>query len=1055
MTMRTLLALLFTFSIHASTLGPNQQHEGQVQPAEEQTLTIALHAGDAVRISVREKREGVTVSLDGPDGQRVAGPANPVTAVPITRFSAVAEQDGLYVLRIRALKNNKSATSYVAAVDELRKATDQDRARIAAEKLVFEAMELRATGGAANLKTAAGKFDEAIPLIEAAGDLPLLAATFHLCGLGRDDLSELQESARCFDRAIAIRREIGDARGEGQSLANAGPVYRQLGDMATAREMLERAIVLLRPTADRQSEGTAHHNLGTLFWHLGEFQKALDAYREAARVRKEAGDRAGESESLTGIAVALRNLGQTQKALELYGQALAVKREIDDRRGQMTTTHNMGVAYSVLGQFEKAIEFYEEALAIARHEGDRRWEASALVSRGIAHRFLGDYEKAMGSFRQSLELRTAIGDKRGQAEVLSNMGLLEEMRGDVRAALELYERALPLNRELHDRRGEGFTSSNLGSVHAKLGDTAKAAELLAQALEAQRAIGDENGIAQTLLIQARMMRDAGKLVAARAAIDEGIATVESLRARIGLPSLRSSHRALKEDHYTMQVDVLMRLHAKDPGRGHDAEALLASERARARTMRETLAIGNLTRLPGVDPSLLAQRRALQQQLNGKERSRMAQAGVKEKEARVASLDKEIRQLLDEYEAVEARIRASSPHYASLTQPPSITLDGLRRHLDGQTSLLVYSLGDERSYAWVLTRDELHSVQLPGSAEIERAAQRTYELISAGRKRELETPLRRAIDELSAMVVRPVQEHLDTKRVVIVSDGALHYVPFSALTAEPQRQPLIARHEILSLPAASLLDVLRSRDRDGESDEKRVAVFADPVLAADDPRVRSTTQVASAGRVAADLLRSGTQSGVTEFQRLAYTSVEADAIIGLANDDQALKATGFRATRDAVLETDLRPFAIIHFATHGLLNNENPELSGVVLSLVDERGEPQDGFLRVHEICGLDLNAELVVVSACRTALGKEVRGEGLIGITRAFMLGGAERVMASLWDVRDQATAELMSRFYRGMFEKGLRPAAALREAQLSMRKEPRWQSPFYWAPFVVQGDWQ
>ena len=1042
MIMRTLFALLYSL-----TLAFHQPQEGLVEPGQEETLTFAVHAGDSVRITVREKGDGVIVSIDDPDGKRVAGPANPISALPETWLSVVAEQDGMYTLRLRALKNNKAATSYVASIDELRKATEQDRKRYAAERLVHEAEELRANGGGDNLKSALARLQEALPIVEASGDRRFLAETYHLCGLTRDYLGQLKESAECYERAIAIRREDGDARAEGETLANLGPVYRQMDDLVRAQQALERAIELLPGKGDPRSESTAYHNMGTLQFNLGAYQKSLAAYQEAVRIRHAAGMRAPESESLSGVASALRNLGETQKALDLYGQALAVKRELKDQRGQMVVLHNTGVAYSVLGQFEKAIEYYEQSLVVSRHEGDRQWQATALVSRGIAWRFLGQFDKAAQSFREALDLRVALGNKRGQAEVLSNLGLLEEMRGDLEGALSLYERALPLNREMRDPRGEGFTAANLASVHARLGNQVKAAELLAQAADVQRAIADENGLAQTLLIQARVLRDAGKLTEARTAVEEAIARVESLRARIGLPSLRASHRALKEDHYTMQVDVLMQM-------GNAAEALIASERARARTMRETLAIGNVTKLPGVDAALLTERRTIQQRLNAKERARAAIAGAKDKLERLAVLDREIGQLLEEHEAVEARIRASSPQYASLTQPPNLSLEGLRRQLDDDTSLLVYSLGDPRSYAWVLTRSELHSVSLPAREQIENAARRMHELISAGRKRELETPLRRSIEELSALVVRPLQAHLGTSRVAIVGDGALQYVPFAVLS-DAKREALIVRHEIVSLPSASLLEVLRAKDGDGEAQRKAIAVFADPVLEKNDSRVRVGTQVASTAPVPPDLLRSGEQSGGAEFQRLAYTSVEADAIVALATEKQSLKATGFRATRAAVLETDLRQFGIIHFATHGLLNNENPELSGIVLSLVDERGEPQDGFLRVHEICGLDLNAELVVVSACRTALGKEIRGEGLIGITRAFMLGGAERVMASLWDVRDQATAELMKRFYRGMFEKNLRPAAALRAAQLSMRREQRWQSPFYWAPFVVQGDWR
>jgi CHAT domain-containing protein len=202
-------------------------------------------------------------------------------------------------------------------------------------------------------------------------------------------------------------------------------------------------------------------------------------------------------------------------------------------------------------------------------------------------------------------------------------------------------------------------------------------------------------------------------------------------------------------------------------------------------------------------------------------------------------------------------------------------------------------------------------------------------------------------------------------------------------------------------------------------------------------------------------RSADDLGLTWFDRLPVSRREAELITALAPRGQSLKALDFAASRATAAGGELSRYQIVHFATHSLLNNQHPELSGIVLSLVNERGEPQDGFLRLHEIYNLKLDADLVVLSACETALGKEINGEGLVGLTRGFMYAGAPRVVASLWKVGDSATAELMRRFYRDMLMGGMRPAAALRAAQVSMWKERQWAAPFYWAGFVIQGEWR
>jgi CHAT domain-containing protein len=313
-----------------------------------------------------------------------------------------------------------------------------------------------------------------------------------------------------------------------------------------------------------------------------------------------------------------------------------------------------------------------------------------------------------------------------------------------------------------------------------------------------------------------------------------------------------------------------------------------------------------------------------------------------------------------------------------------------------------------------------------------------------------------------MVLGPVAGHLARRRLLVVSDGALQYVPFGALytptTGSRPRTPLIVEHEIVSLPSASALAVQRQELAAREPADRLLAVLADPVLGADDARVRRAARAAGGPPTAepvAQLDRSAREIGIARFERLPFTRKEADAITGFVRQRQTLKAVDFDASRGTLMDPALDRYQVIHLATHGILNSVHPELSGIVLSLVDRDGRPQDGFVRAHEIFNLKLGARLVVLSACRTALGKEIRGEGLVGLVRGFMYAGAARVVASLWDVRDEATAALMTRFYEGMLKRGLTPAGALRAAQVSMWRDTRWEAPYYWAGFVMQGEWK
>jgi CHAT domain-containing protein len=272
---------------------------------------------------------------------------------------------------------------------------------------------------------------------------------------------------------------------------------------------------------------------------------------------------------------------------------------------------------------------------------------------------------------------------------------------------------------------------------------------------------------------------------------------------------------------------------------------------------------------------------------------------------------------------------------------------------------------------------------------------------------------------------------------------------------------------VNLPSASLLALLRRQANGRGVAPKEVVVLADPVFDKQDPRVAVAAKnnqaiVAALGRETippsseqlALSLRDVGLAGAA-LPRLAFSRREADSIMAMTDTGKGMEAVDFEANRETALNKDLGQYRIVHFATHGLLDNEHPELSGLVLSLVDKDGKPRDGFLDLEDVYNLTLPADLVVLSACETGLGKQINGEGLIGLTRGFMYAGASRVVASLWKVDDVATAELMGRFYRAMLEEGLRPAAALRRAQIEMQQQKRWADPYYWAAFTIQGDWK
>jgi len=583
----------------------------------------------------------------------------------------------------------------------------------------------------------------------------------------------------------------------------------------------------------------------------------------------------------------------------------------------------------------------------------------------------------------------------------------------------------------------------------------------------------------------------GRLDEAKIHIEQSIALFEFIREHAGSADSQSSFVANFFEFYDLYVDVLMRLHATDPRGGNDLTALAFTEKVKLRSLVALLAQGRVDLRQGIDVALLERERKINERITAQldDLAKLLKGRFTSKQK--SSAERELDALKSELGQVRAQIAARNSRYESLTAPQPLSIKEIQQVLDDNTVLLEYELGKKRSYLWAVTPDRVLSYQLPAKEKIEAQARHVYELLTARqpdpkltvgrqRAREVTADVQYKTDArvLSKMLLEPVAAQLGTKRLLIVADGALQYLPFAVLpsptetTGDPR--PLILDHEIVNLPSASVLAALRRDLFDRKPAPKTIAVLADPVFEVNDARVKlslashkslrgrqnQTAQTAVASSVTTSTLNRALTSvrggdGNVNLQRLLFSRDEAKAILSLTPQQSNLEALDFLANRKLAMSDELSRYRIVHFSTHGLLDSRHPELSGLVLSLVDEAGRPQEGFLRLHEIYRLRLNADLVVLSACQTGLGKEVRGEGLIGLVRGFMYAGAPRVIASMWEVDDAATTELMKSFYKGVLQEKLTPAAALRAAQIEMLKKSHWQSPYYWGAFVLHGEWR
>ncbi len=1090
------------------TLEAGKTIDRQLSGGEAHTFQIALALGQRLRVIADQHGIDVAIKISTSNGQQLVEMDSQNSTQGPEIASIIAERDDGFRVEVRSSSKGVPPGRYGLRIEVVGAATEQDRQWIQAQQAYTEGRRLRAQPTAEALTQAIRQFEKASGQWQSLGDKLMTVHALYYLANNHQRLGQLQQSLSYYGRARQLALEAGEPREVAIAETFMANLHSLLGEPRKSLEYYDRALTLWRALNDTYIEARILHDLGYAYAMLGEALKALESYGQALQFWQRLDNRQRMAEPLQSIGGVYEILGEWQKALEHYDRALALYQANGNRRGVAKSLNNLGFIYEQLSESRKAMEYYERALAEWGAMGDRNEEALTLMNVGFAHARMNTPQKALECYQRSLQLLQERQDRRDEGYVLLLMGDLLAP-SEPRKALEYYNQSLPLLQATEDRWREAVALRGLGMIHTSLGDLPRALGYLERALELFRQVGNQSGEAQTHYGFARFECERGDFDAALRWIESAIALAERVRAEVGSQQLRASYLTSAQKFYELQIDTLMRLSHAHPAEGFDALAVQASERARARSLLELLVESRVDVREGVDVALLERERELTQRLNAKATRQLQLAA---NSPQLAALKQEVSQLENEFEMVRAAIRKDNPHYDALVQPQPLALAEIQRQLDDGELLLEYKLGDERSWLWAITNRTLKSYELPKREQIElAAAQFRQQLTARSLVGKGETPLRRrrriaeadsqlpkAAKRLSALILDPAAAQFADKRLVIVPDGALHYITFAALpvletegqkNGETGRQgdkgtrregkspfpiphsllpiPLVVGHEVVILPSVSAIVTHRRELAGRPIAPKLLAVLADPVFGVEDGRIGKTERRAAVaaqeqqatGQSAARSIEHPAEGSLDDFgrklPRLPFTRQEADRILALAPASVTFKATGFKASRATALDPELGRYRYLHFATHGLLDSERPGLSALALSLVDEDGQPQDGFLRANDIYNLKLPAELVVLSGCQTGLGKAVKGEGLVGLTRGFMYSGASRVVVSLWNVNDQATSELMARFYRRMLKDNQRPAAALRMAQVEMWGQRKWRAPYYWATFVLQGEWK
>jgi CHAT domain-containing protein/Flp pilus assembly protein TadD len=924
-------------------------------------------------------------------------------------------------------------------------------------------------------------YNQSLPLRRQVGDKAGEATTLSNIGSVYNSLGDKQQALKYYNQSLPLSRQVGDKGGEATTLSNIGLVYSDLGDNQQALKYYNQSLPLKRQVGDKGGEATTLNNIGAVYDALGEKQQALKYYNQSLPLSRQVGDKGGEAVTLNNIGSVYDALGEKQQALKFYNQSLPLWRQVGNKAGEATTLSNIGLVYDSLGDKQQALKFYNQSLPLRRQVGDKAGEATTLSNIGLVYNSLGDKQQALKFYNQSLPLKRQVGDKGGEATILSNIGSVYNSLGDKQQALKYFNQSLPLSRQVGEKAGEAVTLNNIGKVYDSLGDKQQALNYLNQSLPLSRQVGDKAQEAATLGNIAFTERDKGNLQQALTQIQAAIKIIEDLRTKVDSQDLRTSYFASQQGVYKFYIDLLMQLHKKDPLKGYNAEALHASESSRARGLIELLTEAKANIRKDVNPILLEEEKDLQLKIEATEKQLQELSRKPQTETAQENFKKELETLLTQRKELETKIRTTSPKYGALQYPQPLKLPQIQQQLDKDTLLLEYSLGKERSYLWAVTPNSIDTYELPKREDIQKAVTefretlikcqklRTCNQFSPEEKAQALKNTALSATKLSQIILAPVADKLGKKRLVIVADGALQKIPFAALTEPGQKgnssgseyQPLIVNHEIVNLPSVTAISTQRVDLKGRKNAPLTLAVLADPVFEAKDERITGKPETIAPnldlrGQIEqSDLKRGAKNLNRNGWERIKGTRTEANAILNIIPSSNNLQAFDFDANYNWVTNKQLSQYRFLHFATHGFADPTNPELSGIVLSLIDKQGKPAEkGYLRLGDIFNLNFAADLIVLSACETGLGKDVNGEGLVGLTRGLMYAGAERVGVSLWQVDDEGTAELMQEFYTQMLKQGKSPTVALRTAQLKLW-DSTLKNPYYWSAFTLQGEWR
>lgn len=929
------------------------------------------------------------------------------------------------------------------------------------------------------------KWQEGLERARKSGNLKALDDFLSSIAARYEELGQYEKALDYRQQGLMVQRKMGDRLRESNTLMQIGLDYQFALQYKEAILHYEQGLVIKRALKDRFGEIAALISLGGVYTVLNQYEKALGCYDQALLLERLIDNPGFKHAIISCLSSVYYQIGLYETALEYCEQGIAISRKMKNRSMEGIDLINIGNNYSNLSQPQKALTYYNQALAMAREIKDRTLESTALLCLGRLWKDdLKQPEKAMSYLEQTLSIKRELKDRIGETAVLNVMAALQYDLGQYGKALSFYEKELAVSQELNNPLFIGAALLGLGMTYTSMEQYDKAHQALTECLHLYRKVG----VPTTLWLTQYFL---GKLGAKKGAPEEAISyyeqaleTIESMRAGLSEKEAKTSFIRNKLFVYDEFIEFLRSLHDKNPSKGYDRQSWEIFERKQGRVLLEGIGKSLAKNFRGIPQEIKARETDIETQLAELRLSMgylLSQPGTDQTTEQIMKVEKKISQLKSESQSLQEEIKAKYPDYYALKYPRPATLKELQDNiLRPDEVILVYGVTEKATYAWLISKNKfgLYFIGISEGELIEKVnefkngPEKISDAIQDGKPlsiinqisqdslREMRTIGQNIYDLLFPKGVRTVIS--GAKTLYLVPTGPLYALPFEALTTSSSGTPdptyLIEQHPIAYLSSASLLKTLRQAEATRDRRAKYpLLIFANPVYQGISGGLMASRGSPQDWRTRAYLnLMGGTFPPLPETEEEAK---EIKAIMEAPDKSQPLQL-GKAASRWNVLhlqqQNRLEDYRYVVFACHGILPDEVDQVKqpALVLSHPDPNTH-KEGYLTMADIFGLKLNADLVTLSACNTGKGTVAKGEGVIGLTRAFMFAGTAAVTVTLWSVESESAKLLTTGLFKDV-KAGKSRAEALQNIKLELIKGKKgnvYQHPFFWAPMIIFGD--